>query len=58
MKWYKQDGASGWYDSQIATTRTANPNTAMNFIYVPEPGVFVALAVLGLFGFRRIACGA
>ena len=58
MKCYKQDGASGWSVSYIATTRTDNPNPAMNFIFVPEPGMFVALAMLGLFGFRRIACGA
>jgi len=58
VKWYRQDGASGWYDGRIATTRTDNPNTAMNFIYVPEPGMFVALSVLSLFGFRRIARGA
>ncbi|MCX7005475.1 MAG: hypothetical protein NTV22_19715 [bacterium] len=58
VTWYRQDGASGWYDGRIATTRTDNPNTAMNFIYVPEPGMFVVMSVLSLCGFRRIARGA
>jgi len=55
VTWYRDDGASGWFDGDIATVVTPNPNTAMNFIYVPEPGMVAVMAALSLFGFRRLA---
>ncbi len=55
VTWYRQDGASGWFDGSIAATVTLNPNTAMNFQYVPEPGMCMALAAMSVFGLRRLA---